>query len=365
MIQREAGSGEEDTIVSLLDRVFDGWPPMQINCTPLDHWKWKYQGSHFKSNVVVTEENGEIIGCHHGVIFNVKNGDSTILATYGTDMAVSPDHRRRGVSRAQVDYLSDLRLRDRVQIALVLASNPFNIESLKKRTPLFPHRLRNLVWIKDIERFLDQFNIKNRNLVKYGLLGSRVINRITTGTKTAETGLSTVDVKQFDERVDDLYAAVSQEYRFITERTMDYLNWRYCDHRAGEYIVKTVEDKDRVHGYIVLGINSLIQDHPVGYIMDLLVPKDRPEVAHTLIMESVNWFNTQNVNLINCLLVGKHWYENVFHQHRFVDSRIKFHLFYKPLAQTMNYNELHRYTPSEVMFSWGDHDTLPNKPPEY
>ena len=365
MIQREPWSGEEFAITSLLDKVFKGWPPMQICCTSLDHWRWKYQGSHFKSNIVVTEEDGTIIGCHHGVTFNVKNSDTTILGTYGTDMAVAPEHRRKGVSRAQVDYLRNLRQRDGVQVALVLASNPYNIESLKKRSPQFPHRLKNLVWIKDVNRFLEHFDIKNKSLIKYGVLGSRVINRVFSGPKDVNTGLSVVDVKRFDERVDDLYDEVSQEYKFITERYMDYLNWRYCDERAGDYRVKIVEDDDRILGYVVFGLNSLIRDHPVGYLMDLHVPKTRPEVAHTLIAESVNWFNSHKVNLINCLLVGGHWHEKILNQHGFFDSRIKFHLFYKPLIQAIDFSELQYYTPDEVMFTWGDHDTLPSKPPEY
>jgi len=44
-IVRPYCSGDEEKLVQLLQLVFNGWPRFDINCTSLDHWKWKYENN--------------------------------------------------------------------------------------------------------------------------------------------------------------------------------------------------------------------------------------------------------------------------------------------------------------------------------
>jgi len=49
------------------------------------------------------------------------------------------------------------------------------------------------------------------------------------------------EISRFDDRINLFWNQIKDNYIFITEKTRDYLNWRYCDKRGGNYIVKIVE----------------------------------------------------------------------------------------------------------------------------
>jgi hypothetical protein len=63
--------------------------------------------------------------------------------------------------------------------------------------------------------------------------------------------------------VDDLWRQVSNRHDFIVERRRDYLNWRYLDPSAGQYVIKQAEsDEGRLLGFCVLRINRYLKDYP-------------------------------------------------------------------------------------------------------
>ena len=69
----------------LLHDVFKGWPHLDIPCSSLDHWKWKYWDNPFKPNVIiVNEEDGRIIGVNHSLGMRVKIGDEVVKSSYRT-----------------------------------------------------------------------------------------------------------------------------------------------------------------------------------------------------------------------------------------------------------------------------------------
>jgi hypothetical protein len=41
-VVRPYQAGDEKEIVELLRMVFDGWPHFDLNCSSVDHWKWKH-----------------------------------------------------------------------------------------------------------------------------------------------------------------------------------------------------------------------------------------------------------------------------------------------------------------------------------
>ena len=45
--------GDEKELVKLLQFVFRGWPHLNLNCTDLEHWTWKYRDNPNKPSVIV------------------------------------------------------------------------------------------------------------------------------------------------------------------------------------------------------------------------------------------------------------------------------------------------------------------------
>ncbi|MFQ6077489.1 MAG: GNAT family N-acetyltransferase, partial [Candidatus Bathyarchaeia archaeon] len=86
--------GDEKGIVELLNLVWDGWPHLDLDCSPLEHWRWKYKANPIKKRfIMVAESDGRIIGCHHSIPVHIKVGDETLFCTTGADLAVHPGYR--------------------------------------------------------------------------------------------------------------------------------------------------------------------------------------------------------------------------------------------------------------------------------
>jgi hypothetical protein len=57
-----------------------------------------------------------------------------------------------------------------------------------------------------------------------------------------------VTLNRFDDRTDALWHEAKHQFDFAVERTQDYLNWRYADHRSDRFVVRVAVDGDRVLG---------------------------------------------------------------------------------------------------------------------
>lgn len=53
--------------------VFDGWPHLKLDCSALDHWRWKYLGNPLKILLVgVGVADEKMIGCFHVLPVRLK-----------------------------------------------------------------------------------------------------------------------------------------------------------------------------------------------------------------------------------------------------------------------------------------------------
>ncbi|HUV34762.1 MAG TPA: hypothetical protein VMW22_07495, partial [Candidatus Desulfaltia sp.] len=157
---------------------------------------------------------------------------------------------------------------------------------------------------------------------------------------------------------------VSVDHDFICDRSADYLNWRYCDPRAGDFIAMMAEGDDgELLGYSVLRVNRYLESYPVGYIVDLLGRPGRSDVVEALAADSLEYFDTNDVNIVNCLVAKGHPHETALKKLGFVDSRVKIRIFIDEYEKKGLFNGIVGSPPSRIHFSWGDHDSLPVKVP--
>lgn len=116
---------------------------------------------------------------------------------------------------------------------------------------------------------------------------------------------------------------------------MEYLNWRYCDARAGNFTVKEAEDEN---------------ERILGYIVDLLTLPGHLNAVDALVAESVEYFDEQDINMINYLIVKNHPNERILKRHGFLDSEINIQLLYRPFKTVEELDKIETFPKDCIQF---------------
>jgi GNAT superfamily N-acetyltransferase len=86
-------------IVGLLDEVIKGWPHLDLGCSSLDHWKWKYLENLLGEAVISVACDGDrIVGVNHSYPLRIKIGYGVHASSFAADTAVHAEYRGLGIS---------------------------------------------------------------------------------------------------------------------------------------------------------------------------------------------------------------------------------------------------------------------------
>ncbi len=357
-------SGDEEEIVSLLQLVFEGWPHFDLRCDPLDHWKWKYTDNPMKSTIIsVCMSNNEIIGCVHRIQKRVKIGDTVFLCCSGADSAVYPQFQgRKGYSK-MFELVKDQEKKSGTQCTYSVTYHPKLIKFFMKHRRVFPHSTSVFLRVKDIDHHLRMTDVRRVGLYRCGFFLVKMSNKLKYALSSSSLPREDFRILRthcFDDRIGGFWNRVQDHYGFIVERTKDYLNWRYCDPRGGDYIVKIAEGNGEVLGYIVARINTYRKDYPIGYIVDLLTLPGRLDVADALVRESVRDFDELNINTTKCQMVEGHPYQRILEKCGFMKSRSRIQVFFS-LSESATGKELEKMlkcSANRIHFMYGDYDDI-------
>lgn len=315
--------------------------------------------------ISVAEIDRKIVGCSHGFYLKLKMGEKSLLAQQGTDLAVHEDFRDMGIFKKLIDLKNKHQSENKTNITCAISTNPIVFKTdLKKNRPQFPSPVRHLIKIRDVDQHLKMVNSQNKSMKKYGYKWLEALNQFKNFMISSDYhSRSTPDfeisqIKKFDEQIETFWNEIKQNYSFIIERDSNYLNWRYCDKRGGDYLIKQASEKGTVLGYIVLRINMYKKDYPEGYIVDLLTLPNRLDVADALILDADNYFIEQDVNIIHTLSIKGHPYERSFERNNFLSDRARYYVFYTPLNVGNELNDFITAPPSRLHFEYGDLDWI-------
>ncbi len=354
--------GDEREIVELLELVFGGWPSFDLNCSSLEHWRWKYQDNPFGMNqITVGVSNRTIIGCNHSVPLKIKIGDGVFLSTQGADGGVHFAFRKMDIFNRMIDLAIKMRKETGVQLQYFLTWNLFLRKSLPKLYRAFPHTIIRLYRIRDVDLQLKKQPIENTSVYKYGVGLLKLVNRFENCFRfrtPSSDDFHIGKITHFDERIETFWREIKNYYQFIIERSRDYLNWRYMDPRGGDYLVKIAEADEKILGYMVLRINKRQMDYPVGYLVDLLTLPGKLDVANALVEDALNFFDANNINMIMCLIMKNHPYKAILKRHGFIVRREAIPLFYREYEEIGELRKLKTSSPGRIHFTYGDLDVI-------
>jgi hypothetical protein len=121
----------------------------------------------------------------------------------------------------------------------------------------------------------------------------------------------------FGTDVDDLYREAAGEFDLMIAREHKYLNWRFGDPRAGDFIIRTARREGRLVGYMV---HKLEERDGTTYlnIVDALVPKDEPNILSALIEDVTSMARDLMIDTVICCLPDGHRYAKQFSEQGFM-----------------------------------------------
>ena len=351
---REYQPGDETRIVQLLKLVY---PRYSEGVPPQDGWNWRHTDTPLKKNIIVVAESGkEIIGCDHYTYFHMKIGDKILPCTYGSYLAVHPDYRRRGINTEMRKLLWKIREENHVPFHISTAVNPIMVKHLSKLKNRFPHPITTLYWINNIKLYFERKPNQYSFVLKHGYEIVTTINKqianINTVISPKQFKISNID--KFDEEFEPFLNQISQQYNFIIDRNIDFLNWRYCDPRGGEHITRKVLENDKIVGYSVLRIEESVEGHTFGKILDQHAIPGRLDIVDALISDAIKIFKRENVNRSSSQIIKGHPYEDVFKINGFLNSRKKEHIFYISSSIDGDIKKIVESPTSRIYFSRSD-----------
>jgi len=309
-IARAARPGDEDAIAELFLKSFDGWPPFAINGTPREFLDWYYAPhSTTQGMSLVVEIDGQIVAASTRILRPARVGGVWHPARLGGYVATDAAFRGRGVYRLLAE-LGDSQPQHFAWHLTQVAS----LIGMTERRGVFP--LTNpfevhvaVLGAPELERPLHP-RVLAKAAIYWGvsLYGTaRRLRRAEVATCSARR------VSKFDARVTGLADRAAAEFYFFPLRDEEFLNWRYCDPRAGTFTVAVAEDGDALLGYVVLRT-----DGHRAHVVDLLVDPSRSDALHLLVDTALEEAQAAGCDSVECWMFHHHPYRAAIEEAGFV-----------------------------------------------
>jgi hypothetical protein len=311
--------GDEQAILSLLEATFGRWPSVDIDVPPIDHLRWKLRNDVFRHHIVV-EADGRLAGVSFCWPRPTHAAGGDFVTQTGADLAIHPDYQNQGGLRAMrafgktvYDDMFAIRIGGVSRHAAVIHSRAAT------RRGLFGNQIqvleRPFSLATAFARFRPRRGQSLHNVTRsLRLLAQSLRGQSHNGIAPAEARSWAVrQIETFDERADAFWQEARAPFDYVMARDAEYLNWRYCDARAGRYAVFVAEEGGALLGYAVAQVT-----HGRGVLPDALVLPERLDVLESLIGAALRHLREAGVSLAVAWLPERHTYHPVLRRHGFL-----------------------------------------------
>ena len=307
---RDFRLGDEEQIVDVLRAGFGSFYASDKPVDECDYITWfaEPHDSHF-GRVIVAEVDSRIVSVTAQIRRPVKVGRRLLYGTAGGIATTThPDFQGRGFNRglhawrrATVDQpttatVERSRMAPRAGRGLLTSSPGMGVH-LKVLRP----------W----RAATGGSGARTRKALGYSGLAAWGALRAALPHRAAELAVRTLPA--FDERFELFIEEAGAAWDFIPVRSVEYLNWRFGDPRAGLFTVRAVELDDKLLGYAVL--------HRIGvrgHIVDVLALPNRLDVVRTLVDDATERLGRAGAAAVECWMLRRHPYAGVLRQSGFV-----------------------------------------------
>lgn len=319
----DVGQGDCEQIARLLDRAFGGWPRMGLAVPQVEHLRWKLEGPPGQpSRLVLVRDGSRVVALTLSIALRFLARGGECRVRLGADAAVDPEYQGRGIDAARRAFQFE-RLEPEFDLTLAYATNPSIIQGqLKLGSPRIASSVVTLFRLLDARRALAELPAWRRTRLPVGLgvaafaLVRPWLGRLRDRPPSASPSWSLTTVDRFDERMDDFARRAAEPFDLIQLRNQGYLNWRFCDARAGRFTARLAEENGEVLGFCVVKVSR-----GRGCIADLLALPGRTDVVGSLIDDAIDVVRDADGYGLDCWITTRHPYAGVLRQRGFFDRR--------------------------------------------
>lgn len=343
-------------ILHLLLDAFGSWPGAGWEIDPAAHLAWKLSSPDGDLACAVGRLHGRIETVVNVVSRRVRIGEQETTSVDFVDVAVRPEHQSKGLFSA-VRRPRDAELAGEPIVQLSNTRHPVVLGTRPSRgTRLLGRKIRVL--------FLPLPGLRAgsglpraRPLPPVSVAaGLRLLSRISKlrHRRSAVASRYRLDtVERFDSRAARLFECAATDFDVVTVRSTAYLQWRYLDHRAGDFIVREASLADDLVAYAVSRkIGQL------GYLVDLLCHPDHADALHTLVADAVSRLEARGATAVECWLPTGHPYYGSLRAAGFVDTHRSTNTGYRPYALPAQEIETLASPRTRLHYMLGDTDVV-------
>ena len=308
---RDYQPGDGARVAAVLAASFGGFYAADKPVDESDYIAWfaEPHTSHL-ARVMIGEVGTRIVVVAAGLYRDIKVGDRVLYGVAGgIGNATHPDFQRRGLYRARSAWSAAT---DPERTANVATHRPGYV-SARPEVPfgssmgvyLYVQR----PWLAARARKAGRATL-NALPITAMALWSRLRPRLGA-SREGDVTLRTLPT--FDRQFEPFLERASASWDVIPVRSVEYMNWRFCDPRAGEFTVRAAYESGELAGYSVT--------HSVGsrgYILDLLALPGRLDVVRTLVDDALRRLGEAGTAAVECWMLCEQPYARVLRQAGFI-----------------------------------------------
>jgi len=265
-------------------------------------WNWKYRDNPAGNFVIwLAEVDGKLVSQYAINGVKVKIGSEIIAASQSVDTMTHPDYRGHGIFFTLSTRVFDEAGKQGIDIVYGF---PNQMTSWHQKCWFEVGAESIMIKPLNLENILTKY-ITNKFLLKICAVSANFIIKALYRTKKPPkvNGLTIIRIPSFDERINDLWEKVSNDYEIMVIRDKEYLNWRYVDVPDVDYGIYLAEKEGQILGYAVLKCEKQ-QGLIFGRIFELVVPLEQQAVAQSLIIKAIEFFKEEKADLILYRLIA-------------------------------------------------------------
>ena len=331
---------EERAILSLLSAAFNGGPSwFGLVADPLDHLHWKFRDFPGTAQAELLEDGDRIVGMIVALRRRLLVNGKELIGRTGVDLALDPSIQGRGVQTLRTVDMLPVRKRMSPEVAFnwTLPAHP-TARHLAERQGILPIANYVETYLKPLSlsklfarsgrsaqaegtsrtrTMLASREHRLRHLVSRARLGVRLVAASARAAtrRHALGGVELTTVARFDERANEFWERAATAFDFIQVRNAEYLNWRFCDPRGGDFVVRVAEDSGQLLGYAATRI-----DEHEAVLADLLALPARPDVVRALVTDAIDVARDRGAPVLRTWLPRTHSYRDALREFGFVSA---------------------------------------------